>query len=72
MCRFYKGHIYQITTEQQQQAMLTEYQTWLNNLTNMIDKKAQEEPYRVESALTTFILALKAIYTITVHLLFRV
>lgn len=52
--------------------MLTEYQTWLNNLTKMIDKKAQEEPYRVESALTTFILALKAIYTITVHLLFRV
>lgn len=52
--------------------MLTEYQTWLNNLTKMIDKKAQEEPYRVESALTTFFLALKAIYTITVHLLFRV
>lgn len=38
----------------------------------MIDKKAQEEPYRVESALTTFIMALKAIYTITVHVLFRV
>lgn len=51
--------------------MLTEYQTWLNNLTKMIDKKAQEEPYRVESALT-FFLALKAIYTITVHVLFRV
>lgn len=40
--------------------MLTEYQTWLNNLTNMIDKKAQEEPYRVESALTTFFFGIES------------
>lgn len=46
--------------------MLTKYQTCQDNRTNIIDKKAQAEPCRVESSFTVYFFGIRQ-STLAVH-----